>query len=131
MKKRGILNVNLSKVIAEMGHTDKLVIADAGLPIPETVQRIDLALIKGVPRFLETLAAVLNDLVVEKAVLTEEFKAISPALHNKTREILGEIPVQYLSHQQFKAMTRSVKGVVRTGEITPYANIILLAGVDF
>ena len=43
MKKNGILNPQLNRVISEMGHRDMLIIADAGLPIPKEVERIDLA----------------------------------------------------------------------------------------
>ncbi len=131
MKRQGILNVDLSKLIAEMGHTDQLVICDSGLPIPKEMNRVDLALTKGVPGYLEVLKGVLNDLVVEKAILADEMNEVSPELHKKTLEILGDIPVEYLSHEDFKKMTYDAKGIVRSGEVTPYANIILISGVDF
>ena len=72
MKKIGLLNQPLSAVIAGLGHTDTLVIADAGLPIPTTTQRIDLALVNGVPTFLETLQAVLVEMQVERAIIATE-----------------------------------------------------------
>ncbi|AZR73751.1 D-ribose pyranase [Anoxybacter fermentans] len=131
MKKHGVLNADLSKLLAEMGHTDKLVICDCGLPIPKTANCIDLALTKGIPKFLEVLQVVLDDLVVEKAIIANEMKEVSPDLYQKTLEILGDIPVEYCSHQEFKDMTHEAKGIVRSGEIIPYANIILVSGVDF
>ncbi len=131
MKKRGILNDNLSKLVAEMGHTDQLVIADAGLPIPSASNRIDLALRKGIPSFIDVLKTVLEELVVEKVILAAEIKEVSPELHQEILGIIGELPVEYCIHEDFKTRTYKAKGIVRSGETTPYANIILVSGVDF
>ncbi|AZO95815.1 D-ribose pyranase [Halocella sp. SP3-1] len=132
MKKRGILNDELSYVLAQMGHTDKIVIADAGLPIPETTKRIDLALKRGIPRFITVLKSVLEELVVEKIVLAQEIKEKSPHLEEEILSLLdSNIKIEYISHQDFKEITKEAKAVVRSGETTPYANIILLSGVNF
>lgn len=131
MKKGVLLNQPISAVVAGLGHTDKLVIADAGLPIPRKPERIDLALTKGVPGFLETLTVVLAEMEVETAVIAEEMETVSPALYAALRDILGDIPIKTETHLIFKEMTRSAKAVIRTGEFTPYANVILRAGVVF
>jgi D-ribose pyranase len=73
MKKIGILNQPLSAVIAGLGHNDMLVIADAGLPIPPETERIDLALVPGVPGFLQTVEAVLLEMQVEKVIVPGVF----------------------------------------------------------
>lgn len=131
MKKSGILNADLMRVIALMGHTDLLVIADSGLPIPPSVPRIDLALVAGVPTFLQALAAVLAELQVESATVAEEMRQRSPSLYQAVRQALGSIPLAQVPHEQFKAMLPRVLAVVRTGEQTPYANVILQSGVTF
>lgn len=131
MKKAGILNAELMRVIATMGHTDRLVIADSGLPIPPDVPRIDLALVAGVPSFVQTLQAVLAELQVEAAVVAEEMRQRSPNLYQVTRQLLGGIRLDHVPHEAFKAMLPEVRAVVRTGEQTPYANIILQSGVTF
>lgn len=131
MKKSVLINQPLSAVIAGMGHTDELVVADAGLPIPASTERIDLALTANVPRFLETLAVVLSELQVESAVIAEEMISASPDLHAQLLDLLGDIPVSTLSHEAFKQRTARAKAVARTGECTPYANVILVAGVVF
>lgn len=131
MKKNGIINSELARVVAEMGHQDSLVLADCGLPIPQKVERIDLALTKGYPKFIEILKAVLADLVVEKAILAAEIKEKSPKFEAKIRELLPAIEIEYISHAEFKKSTHKAKAVVRSGEIIPYANIILISGVDF
>lgn len=131
MKKGALLNQPISAVIAGMGHMDELVIADAGLPIPAGPQRIDLALTQGIPAFLATLDVVLSEMQVETAVIATEMTTISPDLYAATQERLGSISIQTIDHEAFKARTKSAKAVIRTGEFTPYANIILSAGVVF
>ncbi|MFQ5858989.1 MAG: D-ribose pyranase [Anaerolineae bacterium] len=131
MKKRGILHPELSRVIAELGHTDTIVIADAGLPIPDGPARIDLAVVEGVPPFLMVLQAVLGDMQVEEATIAEEMVEASPEFYEQVTDMLGSVSVNQVMHQAFKLRTRDARAVIRTGEFTPYANIILHAGVVF
>ena len=131
MKKTGILNQPISTVIASLGHTDTIVIADAGLPIPDGPQRIDLALTKGVPSFLQTLDVVLTEMQIQKAIIAEEMLKASPDLPAGIKKRLADIPVETVTHLIFKEQTHYARAVIRTGEFTPYANIILVAGVVF
>ena len=131
MKKGQLLNQPLSSVIAGLGHMDELVIADAGLPIPSSTQRIDLALTQDIPRFEDTVRIVLTEMQVEKAIVAEEMLAASPELHQAIASLLGSVSLETIPHEEFKRRTRSAAAVVRTGEFTPYANIILVAGVVF
>ncbi len=131
MKKIGLLNQPLSAVIAGMGHMDTLVIADAGLPIAAETQRIDLALAEGMPAFLDTLGVVLREMQVERAIVAEEMLDVSPGIYRGIQDLLGDVPIETVTHLTFKEQTRSARAVVRTGEFTPYANIILVAGVVF
>ncbi len=131
MKKNGLLNKDLSEVIAGMGHRDLLVIADAGLPIPPGVRRIDLAISPNLPRFKDVVAAVLSELHVEEAVVASEMAERSPEARATLAIQLGDVPVREVLHEQFKLQTARAHAVVRTGEFTPYANVILVAGVVF
>jgi D-ribose pyranase len=131
VKKIGVLNQPISSVIAGLGHTDTLVIADAGLPIPPETQRIDLALTQGIPGFLDTLRVVLGEMQVERAIIAEEMLEVSPDVYQKVKELLGDVPIETETHLIFKEGTRSARAVIRTGEFTPYANVILVAGVVF
>jgi D-ribose pyranase len=131
MKKTSLLNKDLSEVIAGMGHRDLLVIADAGLPIPAGVRRIDLAVRPGVPGFMEVVGAVLEELQVEEAVVASEMEERSPQILAQLQHALGEVPITAVIHENFKLQTARARAVVRTGEFTPYANVILIAGVVF
>ncbi len=133
MKKAGILNSEISRVLSYMGHTDLIAIGDCGLPIPDTVERIDLALKFGVPTFMETLETVVGDMKVEKIVLAEEIKTQNPKVLGEIETLFAgqNIEVEYVSHVELKALTGSCKAVIRTGETTPYANIVLQSGCIF
>ena len=131
MKRTTLLHAELSEVIARLGHGDLLVIGDAGLPIPDGLRRIDLAVSANVPRFTDVLAAVLAEMQVEGALIADELAPASPAIHSELMRQLGRTPVAAISHQQLKAATREARAIVRTGEFSPYANVILRAGVVF
>lgn len=135
MKKGRLLNSEISSVISRMGHTDHITIGDAGLPISDGVKRIDLAIEKGVPTFLGTLEVILDELKVEKVIIAKELKEVSTDFSEKLFELLKskceEIIINEVPHEEFKVITESSKAVVRTGECTPYANIILKSGVIF
>ena len=128
MKKGGIINQPIAAVISGLGHTDTITIADAGLPIPSTTERIDLALTTGVPSFLQTLQVILEEFLVEKAIVAEEMKTISPQIYGEVSKILGDTPIELVPHVLFKEQTAHSTAIVRTGEYTPYANVILVAG---
>lgn len=139
MKKSSLLNADLSYLVATLGHTDEITICDAGLPIAEETQRIDLALTHGVPGFLETIRVILSETRIEGVVMAQEFATASPELHAALIEELKaeeartyqSIAIDYVSHEEFKARTHYSRAVVRTGECTPYANVIFQAGVVF
>jgi D-ribose pyranase len=131
MKKSPLLNTALSETISRMGHGDLLVIGDAGLPIPLGVPRIDLALSQGIPGFVETLRVILTELKVERIILAHETGQMSPHILGAIQELLPDVRTEYVPHEEFKEITRKAFAMVRTGEFTPYANIILSAGVVF
>lgn len=131
MKKNGILNPALCAAIAQIGHTDSLVIADPGLPLPDGVPVIDLTLVRGIPAFQQVLDAVAEEFVVESYIVASEIKEKSPDCYAGICHALDGIPGESVPHQRFKELTRHSKVIVRTGETTPYANVILIAGVNF
>ncbi|MBO3444533.1 D-ribose pyranase [Clostridium sp. CCUG 7971] len=131
MKKSVLINSNISSVIAKMGHTDMLTICDSGLPIPKNVERIDLALSKGIPTFLDTLDTVLEELKVEEVVIASEIEKVSNEMYKEIEKRFKDIKITKVAHEDFKTMTKESMAIVRTGEFTPYANIILKSGVVF
>jgi len=131
MKKTKLINSELSYEISKLGHTDEITVADCGLPIPKDINRIDLALVRGIPTFKDTLEAILLEMEVEEIVLAEEIKENNSEILDFINEKLGDKKVSFISHEEFKKRTLHSKTIVRTGEASPYANIILKSGVAF
>lgn len=138
MKRAGVLHPQLAHTIASLGHGDTLVIADAGLPIPAGVERIDLAFAPGKPIFLDVLDAILSEMEVEAAVLANELNEATRAeFRGALLSRLATLPnlngeqLEYLPHEVFKERVAQARAVVRSGEFSPYANIILRSGVAF
>ena len=130
MKKSGIINPELCEAIASLGHTDSIVICDAGLPIPPGVRRIDLSLVRGVPCFDQVFHAIVRELQVEQAVMAEEARTENGHAVRVVKDALGEGWVAFVPHSELKQLTGRAKAVVRTAEFRPYANVILYSGVD-
>lgn len=131
MKKGTLINGEILYVISKVGHTDSITICDSGLPIPNEVQRIDLALKKGLPTFIDTLDTVLEELKVEEVILAHEIIDASNDLYKEILKRFENVKITTVSHEEFKSLTKASSAIIRTGEYTPYANIILKYGVVF
>src|SRR2546423_2062667 len=123
MKRGTLLHPELSRIIASLGHGDSLVIADAGLPIPAAVERIDLAFAPGKPAFMDVLEAVLAEMEVERAVLAQEGKSASAVFHERVQGSLASLPrirtrgVDLVSHGELKRLSPGPRTIVLTGEV--------------
>ena len=131
MKKTGVLNHRISEVVAMMGHGDTLAIGDAGLPIPENVERIDLAVVPGLPGLLEVVRAMSTELQVVAIVLADEMMQQNRELAANIYDLFPGSELQTVPHESFKHRLHTARAVIRTGECTPYANVILISGVTF
>ncbi len=132
MKKIGLLHGELSKVIAELAHEDIILIGDAGMPVPQGTKFIDLAIVNGVPSFIDVLSAVMSEMLIAKGIIDKEQAEVSPHMGKKIRETVGDaFPLEIMPHAEVKKLSGRAKAVIRTGEFTPYANIILEAGCLF
>ena len=135
MKKSRLLNSELSYEIAKIGHTAHITLCDAGLPIPQSVKRIDLAVEAGLPGFINVLDPVLSEMQVEEIILAEEIKEKNMPMYEaimKSFKEAGMNPkVVFVPHEELKKITHNSEAIVRTGECSPYANVILKSGVVF
>lgn len=131
MKKNGILNSEIAKVLTDLGHTDQITIGDAGLPVPNCVKKIDLALALGEPTFIRTLEEVLKDMAIEKVILAKEIQTDNPNQEGAVLRLIGDVEIEYVSHSEFKKETGQSKAIIRTGEDSPFSNIILQSKVIF
>lgn len=131
MKRFGHLNRDISRVLARMGHTDSLVIADCGLPVPN-IECIDVSLSLGEPAMLTVLESVLADMKVERAVFASEVRDYNARVCLRAATLAAEgVTVEYVAHERLKELSGSARALIRTGEATPYGNVILYSGVIF
>jgi D-ribose pyranase len=131
MKKGGILNPAICSLLAELGHLDEMMIVDAAYPLPPDGHVIDLTLTPGIPRFLDVLRAVAEELVIEGITVASEIREYSPRMYEEMLRIVGAIDVDEVPHHEFKEQTEAVKGIIRTAEFTPYANVRILCGCPY
>ena len=131
MKRDGIIHADLAARLAGLRHTDLLVVADSGLPVPDGVPVVDLAVVYGLPPFGPVLRAVLDEIVVEGATAATQVVEANPACHALLRDALPGTDLDLVPHEEFKRLVAGARCVVRTGEATPYANVLLRCGVPF
>lgn len=131
MLAHGIINAQLNEALARLRHKDRFVVSDSGLPVQPGIEVIDLALVYGIPRFGQVLDALQPELVLEEGLMAVEAQG-APA-EQWVKDRFG-IPIRYVPHDGplgFKACVEGVRFVIRTGETTPYANVIFRCGVPF
>jgi D-ribose pyranase len=131
MKKKGILNREISRVLATMGHYDLLVVADAGLPIPIDADCIDLVVDKDFPTVLQILKLLSSELEVEEFYVAEEGNAINESQYLAVENIFPHASKIAIPHSSLKEKVKGAKAVIRTGDFSPYSNVILSSGVSF
>ena len=131
MKKRGFLSAPVAELIALMGHMDRLIICDAGFPVPPSVPRIDLAITRNLPALPDVLRVLLDDLAVERFVVAGELREVSPQRYAEILDLLPGVPHDLVPHTDFKRSAHEVRGVIRTGDFVPYSNILLVSGVVY
>ncbi|MCD8843108.1 D-ribose pyranase [Staphylococcus gallinarum] len=129
MYKTGVLNSEISKVLSDLGHTDKIIIADCGLPVPQHVHKIDLALTLGHPSFLDVFNLVSEHMKIERMTVATEIENDNNQLFEDLKAT--NLAIESVSHEELKMLSHDVKAIIRTGEATPYANVILTSGVIF
>lgn len=133
MKKSGVFNSQIAGVLADMGHFDTISIGDAGMPVPPNCKKIDLCVTMGEPKFIDVLQNVLTELEVQRFYLAEEIKKENPQQAAAIKALLPTVPVTYMPHAEMKQALGKAnnKAFIRTGECSPYSNIMLESGVIF
>ncbi len=131
MKKRGILNAELSKAVASMGHTDIMMVVDAGYPIPRNAWRVDLAISEDLPTTAQVLKLISEEMFVEETYLAEDVPEYNAPLNNLVNEIFTEAEHKFATHEELLVdFGHRAKVIVRTGAFNPWGNIALVSGVD-
>jgi len=126
MLEHGILNPAINSLLSRIRHTNTLVIADRGFPYWPMIETVDISLVDGVPRVLEVLAAIRGQWRCGAAFMAEEFKSANEsATQQQFLTGLEGVPLTFEPHLVFKKRVPAAIGLIRTGDTTPYANMVL------
>jgi D-ribose pyranase len=126
MLERGILNPAINSLLSRIRHTNTVVIADRGFPYWPMIETIDISLVDGVPRVLEVLAAIRGQWRCGAAFMAEEFQSVNDSATQKQFLAgLQGVPLAFEPHVIFKKRVPAAIGLIRTGDTTQYANMIL------
>jgi L-fucose mutarotase len=139
-----ILSPELLKALCEMGHGDKILLADANYPGKSSAERCGATFLRadgiGVPALLEAILTMMPlDLYTDEpaAVMDVDVrdKGMKIPIHDTYREIVakhdprGEKAVAQYERYAFYEKASACTVIVQTGEEAIYANIILQKGV--
>ncbi len=129
MKEQGMINREISKLISEQGHTDLLMVCDAGFAIPNGVKVVDLSYGVNKPMVVDFLKELSGVFSVEKMFMANETKETSPSLFNAISKSFGEgVPVETIPQADMRNRSKEVKAIIRTGDFTAFGNVILVSG---
>jgi D-ribose pyranase len=131
MKRHGILNAELSGALATLGHTDLVLVVDAGFPIPRDAHRIDLAIAENLPDLRTVLELISREIVVEGVVRAQDVTTNNPRLDEWLHGTFADAEFTTRSHADMLGeLAHQAKVIVRTGAFEPWGNIGLFCGVD-
>ena len=129
MKEVGMINGDIASALNRQGHMDLMMVVDAGFPCPDDVELIDVALSEGVPSVLDVLAELRKYHSVEQLVMAQEAQDHNPSYFGKVSEAFGaEMEVEVIPHTELKQRSHAVKTIIRTGDFTAWANVLLVSG---
>lgn len=126
MLQTGILNPAINSLLSRVRHTNTLVVADRGFPYWPHIETVDISLVDDIPRVLDVLAAIKRNFSIGRVFAAQEFLAVnSPPTASALEDALLGIPITFEAHVEFKKRVPHAIGLIRTGDTTQYANLIL------
>ena len=126
MLKTGILNTQINALLSRVRHTNTLVIADRGFPFWPMIETVDISVVDDLPTVLQVLKAIRLNFQIGKAWMAQEFlKANNPKTRAAFTGALQGIKLIHEPHIEFKKRVPHAIGLIRTGDTTQYANMIL------
>lgn len=125
----GILNPQISSLLARVRHTNMLVISDRGFPFWPMIETVDISLVDDIPTVLQVFNAIRPNFEIGEILMAEEFvKTNTPEICTALSTAANHIPIRYLGHKEFKKLIPGAIGLIRTGDTIQYSNMILVSG---
>ncbi len=128
MKRGGIYHPAINHLLSSTGHTDYFTICDRGFPVPIGPERIDLALVDGIPTVRDVIKAILPEYHVDRVLIAEEALTAAADFVRDLRLLLDPIPLVTIPHLELKDLGQHGRATIRTADTVPYANIVVVSG---
>lgn len=126
MLKTGILNPQINSLLSRVRHTNTLVLADRGFPFWPNIETVDIALTDDIPTVTDVFRAIQGNFTIGHLFMAEQFRAENPPeILARLARLTGKIPITWEPHDTMKLRVSSAIGLIRTGDTTQYANMIL------
>lgn len=124
-----IVHPQLADLLARFRHANAIAILDAPFPSYPDVETVELILTRGIPTIPQVLDVILAEHEVSSAVMAKEFQqAVDASTQSDYLSHLGELPIEWIDHIDFKKLVGTCLGIVHTGDPVPYSNVILRWG---
>lgn len=133
MRPNRILHPELAAALATLGHTDIVLVTDAGFPIPAGANRIDLGFYEGLPDVLDILRVLRHEIFVEEVRFARDVKDRNPDLYAALQQIYtgsGAVFAGTTHEVLCQDIAPRAKVIIRSGSFNPWANIALVASTD-
>lgn len=133
MKPDKILHPELAGALARLGHTDIVLVTDAGFPIPPQAHRIDLGFWPGTVDVLEILRVLRQEMFAEEVHFAREVRDCHPRLYHDLQSIYTGSGAEFkaTSHEALcHDIAHRAKVIIRSGSFDPWANFALVASTD-
>lgn len=129
MRETGIVNRDICDVLSTLGHTDEMIVCDAGFAIPSGVRTVDISYGENKPTVIEVLSELKKHFSVEKLLISRDTKEHVPTRFKELSRIFGDdVAVELVSQDELRARARNVKAVIRTGDFTVFSNVLVVSG---
>ncbi len=129
MRETGIVNREICDVLSSLGHTDEMIVCDAGFAIPDGIRTVDISYGENRPTVPQVLEELSKHFSAEKLVISEETRAHVPARFDELSHAFGAgMPVEVITQDELRARARRVKAIIRTGDFTAYSNLLIVSG---
>ncbi|MFZ4509620.1 MAG: RbsD/FucU domain-containing protein [Candidatus Nanopelagicales bacterium] len=124
-----IWHPQLASLLARFRHANAIAVLDAPFPTYPDVETVDLIVRRGLPTIPDLVDLILAEHEVSSVVMAEEFRQhVDAATQADYLSHLGQLPVEWIPHVDFKAEVGRCLGIVHTGDPVPYSNVILRWG---
>jgi len=129
MIRQGILNPLINSLLSRVRHTNMLVIADRGFPCWPGIETVDISLVDGIPTVLQVLEAIRPNFDIVQIYMAWEFREENtPEAQERLAKATAGIALVFEPYAEMKKRVPQAIGLIRTGDATQYANMILVSG---